>query len=302
MTTIKTNVGTRESARTERFEPTGTIASTNVQKAIEEVASEAAPLAAGLPTAGTTGQALTKNSNTDYDVSWSSSAGDMSKSVYDTGNDGKIDVAAGGTGLGSYAVGDILYASGATVLSKLADVATGNALISGGVTTAPSWGKIGLTTHVSGTLGVGNGGTGLSSYTTGDLIQASGSTTLASLAAVASGNALISGGVGTVSSWGKIGLTTHVNGTLPIGNGGTNATTASAALSNLGGVATTVTISAAGLVTGGGDLSTNRTIAVTASSNTQAVAGTDTTTAVTPAALAASRQVFAGLSNYLFCA
>jgi hypothetical protein len=73
----------------------------------------------------------------------------------------------------------------------------------------------------AGTLAVARGGTGLSSYTTGDIVYASGSTTLASLAGVATGNALISGGVGTASSYGKIGLTTHVDGTLPIGNGGT---------------------------------------------------------------------------------
>jgi hypothetical protein len=76
-----------------------------------------------------------------------------------------VPVASGGTNITSYAVGDLLYASGATTLSKLADVATGNALISGGVTTAPSWGKIGLTTHVSGTLAVGNGGTGVATLT-----------------------------------------------------------------------------------------------------------------------------------------
>lgn len=72
----------------------------------------------------------------------------------------------GGTGFGTYAVGDILYASTTTALAKLADVATGNAIISGGVGTAPSWGKIGLTTHVSGTLGVANGGTGLTATPT----------------------------------------------------------------------------------------------------------------------------------------
>lgn len=71
----------------------------------------------------------------------------------------------GGTGIGSFAVGDLLYASSTTALSKLADVATGNALISGGVGVAPSWGKIGLTTHVSGTLGVANGGTGVTTST-----------------------------------------------------------------------------------------------------------------------------------------
>lgn len=73
---------------------------------------------------------------------------------------GQLPVANGGTNIASYAVGDLLYASGSTTLSKLADVATGNALISGGVTTAPSWGKIGLTTHVSGILPLANGGTG----------------------------------------------------------------------------------------------------------------------------------------------
>jgi trimeric autotransporter adhesin len=70
-----------------------------------------------------------------------------------------LPAANGGTDQTSYAVGDLLYASGATALSKLAGVATGNALISGGVTTAPSWGKIGLTTHISGTLPIANGGT-----------------------------------------------------------------------------------------------------------------------------------------------
>jgi len=76
-----------------------------------------------------------------------------------------IGAAYGGTGLTNYAVGDIIYASGATTLAKLPDVAIGNALISGGVGVAPSYGKIGLTTHVSGILPVANGGTGLATLT-----------------------------------------------------------------------------------------------------------------------------------------
>ena len=73
--------------------------------------------------------------------------------------DGTLIAANGGTGFASYAVGDLLYADTTTTLAKLADVATGNALISGGVDTAPSWGKIGLTTHVDGVLPIANGGT-----------------------------------------------------------------------------------------------------------------------------------------------
>ena len=61
---------------------------------------------------------------------------------------------------GGVATGDILYGSAADTLSALSAVETGNALISGGVETAPSWGKINLTTHVTETLPVGNGGTG----------------------------------------------------------------------------------------------------------------------------------------------
>ena len=71
----------------------------------------------------------------------------------------------GGTGYGSYTTGDLLYASSSSTLARLNDVATGNALISGGVGVAPSYGKIGLTTHVSGTLPVSSGGTGATTLT-----------------------------------------------------------------------------------------------------------------------------------------
>lgn len=100
---------------------------------------------------------------------------------------------------------------------------SGQVFTSGGASAAPTWSDISVTT-VTGTLPVANGGTGLTSYTIGDLIYASGATTLAKLADVATGNALISGGVGVAPSWGKIGLTTHVSGTLPIANGGTGVT------------------------------------------------------------------------------
>ena len=110
---------------------------------------------------------------------------------------GTLTAGYGGTGLNTYAVGDIIYASGATALSRLADVATGNALISGGVTTAPSWGKIGLTTHVSGTLPIGNGGTnGTATPTAGAIAYGTGSA-IAYTAAGTTGQVLTSATAGT---------------------------------------------------------------------------------------------------------
>jgi hypothetical protein len=113
-----------------------------------------------------------------------------------------LSATSGGTGQSSYAVGDLIYASTTTALSKLADVATGNALISGGVGVAPAYGKIGLTTHVSGTLPIANGGTG------------STSTTYCS-------------------------LTTNVTGTLPVANGGTGTATQTAYSVLCGGTTST---------------------------------------------------------------
>ncbi len=50
-----------------------------------------------------------------------------------------IAVNKGGTGLTSYAIGDLIYASGATTLAKLAAAAVGKVLISKGTGTAPEW-------------------------------------------------------------------------------------------------------------------------------------------------------------------
>jgi len=96
-----------------------------------------------------------------------------------------VPATAGGTGQTSYAVGDLLYANTTTTLAKLPDVATGNALISGGVGVAPSYGKIGLTTHVSGTLPTANGGTNLTSFTANGVVYASSTSALATNANLA---------------------------------------------------------------------------------------------------------------------
>lgn len=72
---------------------------------------------------------------------------------------GILDVPHGGTGEEEFVTGDLLYAAAPTDIEGLADVATGNALLSGGVGAAPAYGKVGLTTHVSGVLPIANGGT-----------------------------------------------------------------------------------------------------------------------------------------------
>lgn len=77
--------------------------------------------------------------------------------------DGTLAADHGGTGQTAYAIGDILFADTVSSLSRLPDVAIGNVLLSGGVATAPLWGKVGLTTHVDGILPEANGGTGTAS-------------------------------------------------------------------------------------------------------------------------------------------
>jgi hypothetical protein len=137
---------------------------------------------------------------------------------------GILPVASGGTNLTTYTTGDIVAASASGVLSTIPDVAVNNALLSGGVGALPAYGKVGLTTHVSGILPAANGGTSNSSFTTGDLLYASSPTALSKLADVATGNVLLAGGVGGNPAYGKVDLATTVSGTLPVSTGGTGAT------------------------------------------------------------------------------
>lgn len=58
---------------------------------------------------------------------------------------GILPAPSGGTGIGTYTIGDLLVANTPTSLDTIHAVAAGNALISAGVGTIPVWGKIGLT-------------------------------------------------------------------------------------------------------------------------------------------------------------
>lgn len=125
----------------------------------------------------------------------------------------------GGTGFASYAVGDLLYADTTSTLAKLADVATGNALISGGVATAPAWGKIGLTTHVSGILATTNGGTGLDTWAQGDLPYYTSGTALSKLTKDTNATRYLSNqGTSNAPSWNQVNLANGVTGDLPFAN------------------------------------------------------------------------------------
>ncbi len=182
-----------------------------------------------------------------------------------------------------YAVGDIVYANTTTTFAKLSGVATGNALISGGVGVAPAWGKVGLTTHVSGVLGIVNGGTGATTrqdaidalagaVTSGQYLRGNGTDVVMSAIQAADVPTLNQDTTGTAS---------NVTGTVAIANGGTGATTAATALSNLGaypasnpsGYTTntgTVTSVAAGSYLTGGTITTSGTLAVDATSGNTA--------------------------------
>ena len=71
-----------------------------------------------------------------------------------------LSVPKGGTGLGAWGVGDLVYAKAIHELAGLPDVAVGKVLLSGGVKAAPAYGKVDLTAHVTNTLPIANGGTG----------------------------------------------------------------------------------------------------------------------------------------------
>lgn len=146
------------------------------------------------------------------DIQFSSSTFDVygngSNTVYFGIHEGSVSLTLP---LGGHIAGDVLTSNG--------DGTWRAAASSGGSYPGPASGTTGqmLRWDVTGLTLENFTPTSDPTTTDGDLIQRSGGV-LVRIATVATGNALISGGVGTINSWGKIGLATHVSGNLPVAN------------------------------------------------------------------------------------
>ena len=135
-----------------------------------------------------------------------------------------LTVPNGGTGAATLTANGIVYGNGTSAVGVTAAGTTGQALLANSGN-APTWGAVNLVSTVTGTLQATNGGTGFNSYAVGDILTADTTSSFVRLPDVATGNVLLSGGAGVQPLYGKVGLTTHVSGTLPVANGGTGATT-----------------------------------------------------------------------------
>jgi hypothetical protein len=97
---------------------------------------------------------------------------------------GTVAATNGGTGQNTTTVGDLLYGTTSNTWSKLALGAANRSLVVNGSGTQVEWNAValGAAGAVSGTLDETNGGTGNTTYTTGDTLYSSAANTLAKLA------------------------------------------------------------------------------------------------------------------------
>ena len=192
-----------------------------------------------------------------------------------------VSVAQGGTGAATLT--GVVVGNGASAMTAVSTTQSGRFLSWTG--SVYQFAQISLNSgspSISGILSVGSGGTGLNTLAVGDLIYASSTTAFSRRAAVAAGSALISAGTNTAPVWGQIGLTTHVTGTLPLGNGGTGGTTAATARTSLGAAAsgangdiTSLTALTGGTITSGAAV--NSSLFDTTTTGSVSIAGALTT-------------------------
>jgi hypothetical protein len=219
-----------------------------------------------------------------------------------TWNGSTIGAIYGGTGFSSFATGDIIYADSSTTLARLADVAVGNALISGGAASDPSWGKIGLTTHVDGILPVANGGTG---NATNQAASVANNATFNNSGAGAASGSTFNGSSPLTISYNTLGAYPTTNPAGYTNNTGT--VTSVGGTGTVNGLTLTGTVATSGNLTLGGTLSgiansalTNSSVTVNGTSIALGASGTvtaNTTSALTfnnGGAGAASGSTFSG--------
>jgi len=118
----------------------------------------------------------------------------------------EIAINAGAIAIASQAIGDLIVATSTTQLGRVADVATGQVLVSGGVATAPAYSASPSLTSLTllSPLTVANGGSGRATATTAYAVLASGTTPTGaeqSIAPSTSGFVLTDNGVGVLPSF-----------------------------------------------------------------------------------------------------
>lgn len=119
------------------------------------------------------------------------------------------------------AQGDLLYASAANTLARLAKNTTATRYLANtGTTNNPQWDQVNLANGVTGTLPTGNGGTGLTSFTTNGIVYASSTSALATGSALSfDGTNFSTTGSATASRFIPSGSTVPTNGMyLPAAN------------------------------------------------------------------------------------
>jgi hypothetical protein len=138
--------------------------------------------------------------------------------------------------------GDIIYASGANTPARLAkDTNATRVLTNTGTSNVPAWAQVTLTSGVTGTLPVGNGGTGATTLTDGGVLIGNGTGTMVAMAVLADSEMIV--GDGTTDPVAESGATLRTS----IGVGTTDSPQFTAV--NVGAATdTTITRGAAGLI------------------------------------------------------